>query len=142
MRALLVSALLALPLSGQAGSLNQYFDKELDVPIQLSSGVVLTLRTLELVGEDLGRRLVLKAEIDEPRPPSTDPTQLALEGREAKELCQRHLAELVSYLPELPSRRITHLDVLYRDTKTHFKIDIHSLRGMRVDTARSACTGA
>jgi hypothetical protein len=138
----MVAALLLLPQAGQGGSINKYFDKELNVPIPLSSGVVLTLRTLEIVGEDLGRRMVLRVEMDGPRPPSSDTAQLALEGREAKEVCQRHLAELVTYLPELPRRRITHVEVLYRDTRTHYRVDIHNLRGMRVDTARHVCPGA
>lgn len=138
----LVLALLMLPGAVSAESLNRYFDEELAVPIRLSSGVVLTLRTVELVGDNLGRDLILRADFDGPRPPSGAGSQFAIEADEAKELCKRHLPALAGYLDSRPVRRITHLEVLYRDTKTHYRVDIHQHRGMRVDTARHACPGA
>jgi hypothetical protein len=139
MRGFLLCCALVLPGMASADSINKYFDRELAVPIRLASGVTLTLRTVELVGEDLGRRLVLRADFDGPRPPSTNRNQQALEAEEAREICRRHLREIAAQLPERPLRRITHLEVLYRDTKTHYRVDIHEHRGMRVDTRRHAC---
>lgn len=133
-------------LAGSAGTApagsNPFTRDDLAVPLRLSTGTVLMLRQVDLVGEDLGRRLVLRAEMDGPRPPSNDPAQAALEGREAKEVCQTYMGEIVRLLPELPSRRITHLEVLYRHTTTHFRVAIHELRGQRLDTRKHACPGA
>ncbi|RMH48134.1 MAG: hypothetical protein D6686_11245 [Alphaproteobacteria bacterium] len=134
MRGILLACLLALPGTALGGD-------ALSVPVRLSSGVVLTLRAVSLVGEDLGRRLVLRADFDGPRPPSGDPAQLGLESAEALELCRAHLAAIAALLPRRPTRRITHLEVLYRDTRTHYQVDIHERRGMRVDTRRHGCQG-
>lgn len=143
MRGLLLSlGLVLFPAVSVAESLNQYFETEMAVPIQLSSGVVVTLRSVDLINEDLGRRLILRADFDGPRPPSNNSRQLAMEASEAKELCQRHLSEIAALLTEQPRRRITHLEVLYRDTKTHYRVDVHAHRGMRVDTRRHHCPGA
>ncbi|MEM9049300.1 MAG: hypothetical protein AAGC92_11340 [Pseudomonadota bacterium] len=143
MRSFVLAAVLAaLPAGAAAESLNQYFEEEMAVPIRLSSGVTVTLRAVDLVNEDLGRRLVLRADFDGPRPPSTSARQIAVEADEAKELCQRHLSALSALLSDQPSRRITHLEVLYRDTKTHYRVDVHAHRGMRVDTRRHRCPGA
>lgn len=117
-------------------------DAEMAVPIRLSSGVIVTLRAVDLINEDLGRRIVLRADFDGPRPASNAAGQLAMEADEARELCQSHLPTLAALLNERPYRRITHLEVLYRDSKTHYRVDVHTHRGMRVDTHRHACPGA
>lgn len=132
--AVLFALVLAAPASAAEG--------DIAVPVALASGQVLTLRAVTLVGEDLGRRLVLVADFDGPRPPSADPGQARVEAEEALELCRRHLPDLSRHLADPPRRRITHLEVLYRETKTYARVEYHERRGLRVDTRRHACPGA
>lgn len=115
---------------------------DIAVPVALASGQVLTLRAVTLVGEDLGRRLVLVADFDGPRPPSADPGQARVEAEEALALCRGHIPDLLGLLPDPPRRRITHLEVLYRETKIYARVEYHERRGLRVDTRRHACPGA
>jgi hypothetical protein len=139
MRALLALVLCLLPGLGAAGDLDELFEEELEVPIRLERGGTLTLRAVHLVGEDLGRRLVLRADFDGVAEEAADP---AAEEAAALEICHAHLPELIAHLEEQPWRRITHLEVIYRATRTHFGVDVHDRRGLRIDTGRHGCTGA